>query len=135
MAVGKEISKSPLDDLEAKWLGYEWLANSKMFNPENVQKQYREQNEVAGKTPEELLTNCMNDRQNKSHTTYTCPVTNNSNITLGGNKGVANDRRDVATYSDRIAKMKIRTCSCGDKLRGKQEICNDCINETFLNNL
>lgn len=46
MAVGKEISKSPLDDLEAKWLGYEWLANSKMFNPENVQKQYREQNEA-----------------------------------------------------------------------------------------
>lgn len=76
----------------------------------------------------------MNDRQNKSHTTYTCPVTNNSNITLGGKGSVAGDRRDVS-YSARIAKMKIRTCSCGDKLRGKQEICNDCINETFLNNL
>ena len=118
--------------------------------------------EVAGKTPEELLTNWMNDRQNKSHTTYTCPVTNNSNITLGGTKGVANDRRDVmhaycvgfddaayhiaspdplngtvakrlpidltdkGSYSDRIAKLKTKTCGCGRKLRGKEALCREC---------
>lgn len=47
MAVGKEISTASLNDLDAKWLGYEWLANSKMFDPENVQKQYREVNEAV----------------------------------------------------------------------------------------
>ena len=53
------------------------------------------------------------------------PVTNNSNITLGGKGSVANDRRDVS-YSARIERMRIAVCDCGRKLRGKEELCREC---------
>lgn len=66
------------------------------------------------------------DGQNENTTTHT--VTLGNSLSIGNHRGESMARyRGHVSYSEKIARMKIRTCNCGQKLRGTKILCNDCM--------
>ena len=72
------------------------------------------------------------DGQNENTTTHT--VTLGNSLSIGNHRGESMARyRGHVSYSEKIARMKINICGCGDKLRGREIQCDKCRNERFLN--
>jgi len=65
------------------------------------------------------------DGSNESDTAHTVALSHS--LSLGNHRGESMARyREHVSYSERIARMKIHICECGDKLRGKAILCDRC---------